>query len=155
MQRTCSYIGSTSAGRESMRTSAVALASVAVNAVDLQLHWQYVRRSRVHENQRSCACGLSAHSRSKAGNNGGEQPVGGSECSVLALASVPVNAVERQLHCQHVRRSQVHGHQQRTCTCCLRRRAAACVSRSNNGSNQLHSHCGGAGATSVAERPPV
>ena len=34
--------------------------SVAVNAADLQLHWQYVRRSRVHGNQRSCTCGMLA-----------------------------------------------------------------------------------------------
>ena len=34
--------------------------SVAVNGADLQLHWQYVRRSRVHGNQRSCTCGMLA-----------------------------------------------------------------------------------------------
>ena len=34
--------------------------SVAVNAADLQLHWQYVRRSRVHGDQRSCTCGMLA-----------------------------------------------------------------------------------------------
>ena len=61
MQRTCACVG----GSE---CSVVTLASVAVNAADLQLHWQYVRRSREHENQRSCAC------------------VGGSECSGLAAA---------------------------------------------------------------------
>ena len=37
-----------------------ALMSVAVNGADLQLHWQYVRRSRVHGNQRSCTCGMLA-----------------------------------------------------------------------------------------------
>ena len=79
MQRTCSCIASTSAGRGCITsavapaasqltagrhraaTSAVASwASVAVNAADLQLHWQYVRRSRVHGNQRSCTCGMLA-----------------------------------------------------------------------------------------------
>ena len=34
--------------------------SVAVNGADLQLHWQYVRRSRVHGDQRSCTCGMLA-----------------------------------------------------------------------------------------------
>ena len=38
--------------------------SVAVNAADLQLHWQYVRRSRVHGNQRICTCGMLAAPRS-------------------------------------------------------------------------------------------
>ena len=62
--------------------------SVAVNGADLQLHWQYVRRSRVHGNQRSCTCGLSAHSRSAPSSNQRScvLGVGGSECSGLAAA---------------------------------------------------------------------
>ena len=57
--------------------------SVAVNAADLQLHWQYVRRSRVHGNQRICTCGMLAAPRSSL-----PRPIGrGNED--LGAASMP------------------------------------------------------------------
>ena len=49
--------------------------------------------ARVHENQRSCACGLSAHSRSMAGKQQPRRPT-----SVVALASVAVNAADLRSH---------------------------------------------------------
>ena len=59
-----------------------------------------VRRSRVHGDQRSCTCGLSAHSRSTASNN---------QRSCTCIALVAVSAADWQLHSQYVRRSRVHG----------------------------------------------
>ena len=107
-QRTCACVG----GSE---CSEVALA-------DLQLHRQYVRRSRAHGNQRhgnrrSCSCSLSAHSRSTAGNNqrscssaAASQLAAGrrrATTSALAPASVAVNAADFR-SCMA---SPVHGNQ--------------------------------------------
>ena len=53
-----------------------------------------VRRSRVHGDQRSCTCGLSAHSRSTASNN---------QRSCTCIALVAVSAADLHRHWQAVR----------------------------------------------------
>ena len=138
MQRTCSCIGGPCAsahasrpwqrrpallylpcGATSAHQRAVASAACGGAVTRLSIERRSVRRSRVHGNRRSCTCGLSAHSRSTAGNNQRSCAcVGGSECSGLAA-----------------RRSRVH-RSQRSCVC-----GRSCLSGSTAPASRCGSEC--------------
>ena len=112
MQRTCSCIGSASAGRESVATAGNNQRSCACVGGS-ECSGLAARRSRVHRSQRSCVCGRSCLSvstapASRCGSECSRWQAGGSDCSGLALACVAVNAADLQLHWQCIRRSRVN-----------------------------------------------